>query len=141
MKREHKFEVLEHTADVGVTGFGQTMAEAFESAACGMFSLVADLDKYEPTESREVVATADDSLNLLERFLSALLVIFDGDALLPLNFEIVEMSDEKLVCLVSCRKMGDDIEWFGPTIKAVTYHQMSVEDSGGEWRARVIFDV
>ncbi|MHB9036766.1 MAG: archease [Armatimonadota bacterium] len=141
MKREHKFEVLEHTADVGVVGLGRTKAQAFESAAYGMFSIVADLDKYEPTDVSEVVAIGDDDVSLLERFLSSLLVIFDGDGLLPLDFEITEISARRLVCRVSSRKIGDDIEWFGPTIKAVTYHQMSVEEISGEWRAQVIFDV
>jgi SHS2 domain-containing protein len=141
MRREHKFEVLEHTADVGVIGLGKSMADAFESAAYGMFSIMADLDKYEPTDSSEVVAVGDDDIALLERFLSSLLVIFDGDDLLPLDFEITEISEGKLVCRVSCRKIGDEIEWLGPTVKAVTYHQMSVDEIDGEWRAQVIFDV
>jgi len=141
MKREHKFELIEHTADVGVIGKGKTMADAFESAAYGMFSIIADLEKYEPTDSTQVVATGDDDITLLERFLSSLLVIFDGDGLLPLDFEITEISSGRLTCWVSAKKISDDIEWIGPTIKAVTYHMMSVEDHAGEWRAQVIFDV
>ncbi|MCE5314912.1 MAG: archease [Armatimonadota bacterium] len=141
MKREHKFEVLEHTADVGVVGLGRTMAEAFEAAAYGMFSIVANLEKYDPTIWVHVEASGDDYITLFERFLSSLVVIFDGDGLLPLDFEITEISSTSLACVVSCRKIGDDIEWLGPTIKAVTYHLMSVENVDGHWRAQAIFDV
>ncbi|MCE5324072.1 archease [bacterium] len=141
MKREHKFELIEHTADIGVIGYGGSKAEAFENAAFGMFSIMADLDKYEPTDIIEVVATGDDDIALLERFLSSLIVLFDGDGLMPLDFKMIDLSAGKLVCMVSYRKIADDIEWLGPSIKAVTYHRMSVERSEGTWCAQAIFDV
>ncbi len=141
MKREHKFEILEHTADIGVVGHGRDMAEAFENTAYGMFSIMADLDRYEPTEQRSVTAVGEDDVALLEHFLSSLLVLFDAERLLPLEFEITEISFGRLTCWVSARKIGDDIEWIGPQVKAVTYHQMAVESKGGEWTAKAIFDV
>jgi len=141
MSREHKFELLEHTADVGVVGYGDTMADAFESVAYGMFSIMADLDKYTPTEHRNVVAVGDDDITLLERFLSSMLVLFDGDGLLPLDFEINEISSWRLTCQVSACKVTNSIEWLGPQVKAVTYHQMAVENQDGGWMAKAIFDV
>ena len=141
MAREHKFEILEHTADFGVIGRGVTMAEAFENAAYGMFTVVADLEKYQATGQQEITVAGADDVNLLERFLSSLLVMFDGDALLPLDFEITEISMGRLTCWVDTRPVADDVEWLGPTVKAVTYHQMAVENRDGEWFARAIFDV
>lgn len=117
------------------------MAEAFENTAYGMFSVVADLSKYEPTGQQSVTVAGTDDVALLERFLSSLLVIFDGDCLLPLDFEITDISMGRLTCWVSTRPFGDDIEWFGPTIKAVTYHQMKVDGQGKEWTTKAIFDV
>ena len=141
MSREHRFETLEHTADVGILGRGVTMAEAFENVAYGMFSIMADLSRYEPNVSRSVAAVGGDDVTMLERFLSALLVLFDADRILPLDIEITEISFGKLVAWVSGRKIGDDIEWLGSQVKAVTYHQMKVESTQGEWRAQAIFDV
>jgi len=142
MKREHRFETFEHTADIGITGIGGTMAEAFENTAYGMFSIMADLGKYTPTTQKSVVALGgEEDVIMLERFLSSLLVIFDGDGLLPLEFDITEISFGRLKCWVSARKIGDDIEWLGPQVKAITYHKMSVENRADEWRANVIVDV
>lgn len=141
MSREHRFEILEHTADFGVMGMGRMMADAFESAAYGMFTIVADLEKYEATEQKKVTVVGSDDVTLFERFLSSLLVIFDGDRLLPLDFEITEISMGRLTCWVSTRPIGDDIEWLGPSIKAVTFHQMAVENRDGEWIAKAIFDI
>lgn len=141
MMREHKFETIEHTADIGVVGCGNTMADAFESVAYGMFSLMADLDKYQPDTQAKVTAVGIDDVALLERFLSSLLVVFDGDMLLPLDVEITEISFGKLTAWVSAKKIGDDIEWTGTQVKAVTYHQMKVENKDGQWCAQAIFDV
>lgn len=141
MGREHRFEITEHTADVGVIGKGSSMAEAFENAAFGMFSIMTDLGRYAPTGQQSITVAGVDDVALLERFLSSLLVIIDGDRLLPLDFDITEISMGHLTCWVSTRPIGDDIEWFGPMIKAVTYHQMAVENSGPEWIAKAIFDV
>ena len=141
MAHEHEFELTEHTADIGVIASGGTLAEAFESAAYGMFSIVADLDKYRPTSVVTIDTKGDDNISLLGRFLSSLLVIFDGDSLLPLDFEIVQISENILTCRVSVREFGDDIEWIGPAIKAVTYHAISVENQDSKWRVAVIFDV
>ncbi len=140
MKREHKFETIEHTADIGVVGYGSSMAEAFENAAYGMFKIMADLEKYEPTCSEVVHAAGDDDVVLLQNFLSQLIVLFESKNVLPLEFEITEISLGRLTCWVSARPIGPDIEWTGPAVKAVTYHQMAVE-SNGEWRARAILDV
>lgn len=141
MNREHRFEVVEHTADVGVIGHGETMADAFESAAYGMFSVMAELDRYEPDTQRSVAAAGADDIELLERFLSSLLVLFDAERVLPVDFEITEISFGRLVCWVSAKKIDDSIEWLGPQVKAVTYHQMAVESKAGEWTAKAIFDV
>ncbi len=141
MAREHTFETIEHTADVGIVGRGKTMAEAFENTAYGMFSIMADLDSYLPTEKRTVTVDGDDDVSLLQSFLSALVVLLDGDAVLPLEFYITELEGGHLTCEVSARPIGDDIEWLGPGVKAVTYHQMAVGEEDGEWSARAILDV
>ena len=141
MTHEHRFEMIEHTADVGVVGIGDDMAGAFENCAYGMFSVMADLANYKPNAHKSVVAVGTENVELLQRFLSALLVLFDGDRLLPVDIEITEISLGRLTAWVDAKKIDESIEWLGPQVKAVTYHQMSVEESSGVWRAKAIFDV
>ena len=38
-----RFEILDHTADIGIIAFGSTLPELFEHAAYGMCSLMFDL--------------------------------------------------------------------------------------------------
>ena len=41
---ERDFEVINHTADVGIRAYGANMGQAFANAARALFSLIAELD-------------------------------------------------------------------------------------------------
>ena len=138
---ERTFQILEHTADKGVAGAGRTMAEAFENTAYGMFSLFVDPEAYQPTMKREIVVSADDREQLLWTWLSELMYIFEVDRQVALDFKIVEISDTSLKSEVAMRPIGKDIEWLGSGVKAVTYHQLKVEETDGLWRTQVYVDV
>jgi SHS2 domain-containing protein len=138
---EHAFEILEHTADKGVAASGRTMAEAFEAAAYGMFSLFVDPGAYQPTGEREVSVEGDDREMLLWAWLSELHFIFEVDRVLPLDFHIVEIDDTSLQARILIRPIGPDIEWHGSAVKAITFHQLKVEETDTGWRVQVYVDV
>lgn len=138
---EHTFEILEHTADKGVAARGSTMAEAFENAAYGMFALFVDPSAYQPTEEREIAVEADEREMLLWSWLSELHFIFEVDRVLPVDFRILEIDDTKLKAKIALRPIGPDIEWHGSAVKAITFHQLKVEETDGQWRVQVYVDV
>ena len=138
---EHRFEQIEHTADIGIEATGDTLAEAFENAACGMFSVMADIAGMSPSRTIEVRAEADDLASLLHNWLAELIYRFDAEKVLPVEFKVEELTETSLTAKVGVRLFSADIEWIGPAIKAVTYHQLTVERTPGGWRTRVIFDV
>ena len=117
------------------------MAEAFENTAYGMFSLFVDPEAYQPTMNREITVSADDREQLLWTWLSELMYIFEVDRELALDFKIVEITDTSLRSEVAMRSIGKDIEWLGSGVKAVTYHQLKVEQTDGLWRTQVYVDV
>lgn len=138
---ERTFQILEHTADKGIAATGKTMAEAFENAAYGMFSLIADLTQYQPTVTRKVVVAAEDKEQLLWTWLSELLFNFEVEKQFPLDFEIVDLGDRILRANVAIRPVDVDIEWLGSAVKAVTYHQLKVEETPEGWKVQVYLDV
>ncbi|MBI2843498.1 MAG: archease [Armatimonadetes bacterium] len=138
---ERTFQFLEHTADKGVAATGKTMAEAFENAAYGMFSLFVDLSKYLPTTQREFAVNADDVEQLLWAWLSDLHFNFEVNGELPVDFQITGISDTGLSAIVSVRPVGEDIEWLGSPVKAVTFHQLKVEQTDEGWRVQAYVDV
>lgn len=138
---ERIFEILSHTADKGVAGFGHTMAEAFESTAYGMFSLMVDLKEQKYTSEREITVLAADREQLLWEWLAELVFIFDVERILPVEFKVEEIDDTHLRATVYTRPIADDIEWLGAIVKAVTFHQLQVEESEKGWKTRVYVDV
>jgi SHS2 domain-containing protein len=137
---EHRFEYLEHTADKGVIGYGDTLEGALENIAYGTFMLMADLPSYQSTESRDIKVAADDAVGILMAWLKELLYVFEVDQVLPVEFRVNAIADGNLAAKVGVRAFGPDIEWLGQ-VKAVTYHEMKVEKLDGGYRVQAIVDV
>lgn len=136
-----RFEVLAHTADKGIRAFGSGLEDLFENAACGMFSLMAELDKYAPVETREFELEAPDLASLLRMWLAELVYHFEVDRILFVDFEIERIEEGRLRGVARGLPFSDNIEWLGSSVKAVTHHDLYVRRTDERWEAQVIFDV
>ena len=135
-----RYRVLPHTADVGIAAAGATVEEAFENAAFGMFDLMFDLAGVPATEECRVEAAGGHPGELLVAWLSALLAEAEIRGLALCRFG-VEMLGGGRLRGTAAGGAGDARELRGPPVKAVTYHDLAVEEVPGGWEARVIFDV
>ncbi len=133
-----RFEQIEHTADVGIRAFGKTASALFESAAAGMFSLVADVGRVQPVGEVVVRLAADDLPGLLVAWLSELLFLHETQHLLFSRFQ-VRVRGTKLHARVWGEAIDKRRHGLKLAIKAVTYHRLSVNTEKGV--AEVIFDV
>ncbi len=134
------FELIDHTADVGVVATGRDLKEVFANAARGMFSIIAELEGIEERVSREVEVTSDDLESLLIEWLNELLFIFDVEHILFGRFEILELEDRRLRARVHGEKVDLRRHELKTGIKAATYHMLKIEKDD-VFRAKVIFDV
>ena len=135
------YEVIEHTADVGLVARGGDMRELFVNAGLGMLSLMVDLDGVEPREERRIEIQARDREGLLVRWLTELLYFLDAEEMLFRRLEIEELSDIHL----RGRALGERIDrdrhrlHFG--VKAVTRHLLEIAPEDGGYRATILFDI
>jgi len=134
------FEVIDHTADVGIIAHGQDLAEVFANAAAGMMSFVIARDAVRSVETRQVVVTADDRDGLLVAWLNELLVLLNGDGFIPREFHIERLEATRLEAEVVGEPVDPQRHHFRLDVKAATYHQLEIGRNHG-WHARVIFDV
>ncbi|XP_068029079.1 protein archease isoform X2 [Anomalospiza imberbis] len=74
-----KYEYLDHTADVQLHAWGDTLEEAFEQCAMAMFGYMTDTGTVEPVDTVEVEAEGHDLLSLLFHFLDEWLYKFSAD--------------------------------------------------------------
>ncbi len=135
------FEVLEHTADVGIVVHGADLAELFANAGVGMFALMVDLEGVEEREERLIQVEGRDRETLLVRWLTELLYYLDAEEMLFRRFEMEELTERRL----RARGFGEPIDrgrhelHFG--VKAVTRHMLEIAPEDGGWRATVLFDI
>ena len=135
------FEILEHTADVGIVAHGCSLAELFANAATGMFAIMAELEGVRQTEERQIQVEGRDHEGLMVRWLTELLYYLDAEELLFSRFVVEEVSETRL----RARAFGERIDaerhrlHFG--VKAVTRHMLEVAQEEDDYRAQVLFDI
>ena len=138
MKKE--FEILDHTADVGIIAYGSNINEAFANAAKGMFSLITDLGDIEESEYRDTELTAPDQESLLVEWLNELIYLFDVENMLFKRFDIIQLSETYLKARSYGHKVDSSKHKLRMGIKAVTYHMLKIDKSNGS-RVQVLFDI
>ena len=136
-----KYEFINHTADVGIKVWGESLESLFENAAYSMFDILAELDKVKEKESLRVEIEGKRTDELLVDWLRNLLYKFNGEAYLLKEFNIEEISKKGLKAKVRGEKLNLSRHTLRTEIKAVTYHGLEVKKTGQGWEAQVIFDV
>jgi len=135
------FELLEHTADVGVIAYGQTLAEAFVHAAEGMYSVMVNLEGVREEEERSLAVEAHDWPSLLVAWLSELVYFSDVDGLVFKRFEIKEMEPHSLRATAYGEKIDRQRHELGAGVKAITRHMLEVDEEEDGCRVQVLLDI
>jgi len=134
------FEVLEHTADIGIVARGKGLEEAFANAALGLFSLITELNTVKEMTSRELVAEARDPEDLLVEWLNGLIYFFDVENLLFCRFEFQELLSTRFVARAYGEKADLSRHPIKLGVKAATHHMLKVEKGNG-YLVQVLFDI
>jgi SHS2 domain-containing protein len=134
------FELIDHTADIGIIAYGRDEREVFATAAYGMFSIIAELDGIAESVCREVQVSADDEGELLVTWLNELLYLVDVESIIFKRFDILELGECRLRANAYGERFDPSRHRLKTQIKAATYHLLKLEKDNG-FRAQIIFDV
>ncbi len=145
MDDEHStkpYEVLEHTADIGILVRGKRVEELFEKAAYAMFDLITDIEKVYAVGKYRVRIESPTLEDLLVDYLSELLYVYSVEFVLMSDFNvIIHKRDENYT--LSGVALGEPIDKsrhnIKMEIKAVTYHELEINLKEGY--AKVLFDI
>jgi len=134
------YEVIEHTADIGIIVRGRDPAELFCNAASGMLSLLTEVDTLRQDIIQEINLEAGDTETLLVQWLNELLYIMYTEKLVLCKFDVL-IDGTRLAARCAGQKMDLKSHGFRREIKAATYHDLEVVERNGEYSARIIFDI
>jgi SHS2 domain-containing protein len=134
-----RYRLIEHTADIGLIAYGDTLAEAFGNAAYGMFSIIAELDRVTDKQSRQLEVSNGDLEGLLFEWLNRLLYYFDVEMLLFKRFEVDILSEKRLKAKCYGEQYDPSRHQLKTGVKSATYHMLRVDRQKNE--VQVIFDI
>ena len=135
------YEVFEHTADIGLYAYGDTLAELFIHAAQGMESLMVAPEQVQIQVSRTISVQGHDAVSLLIAWLNELIVLFDTEYLLFKDFEIDVITETRLRGRASGEPYDVKRHDLSSAIKAVTWHEAAIELTDRGYKATIIFDI
>ncbi|NWG02103.1 MAG: archease [Syntrophaceae bacterium] len=140
-KNEKTFEVLDHTADIGLVVYGEDSKTLFENAGRAFFHLITDLRKVKSRTERQIQIKGESLDRLMVDWLSELLYFHDVESLLFKRFNVISIGEKGLIAIVKGERFQEGVHVIKTEVKAVTYHQIEVGQKNGRWRAQIIFDL
>jgi len=140
MAKKKDFEVINHTADVGIIAYGGDISQAFANAARGLFSLITELDDVKEVLHRDVELTASDEESLLVEWLNELIYQFDTEGIIFKRFDIIQLNSTHLKARGYGEKVDKSKHKIKIGVKAATYHMLKV-DKGDGYKVQVLFDI
>jgi len=135
------YQIIDHTADLGIIVKGPDVKNLFIRAAQAMTDLMVKGDISKKTVIRNVSLQGEDFPDLMVRWLGEILYLFHGEKLLVHSIKITSISPITLKSTLTLTSFEPEHHQVIREIKAVTYHQISVDNVNDGWRTRVIFDI
>jgi SHS2 domain-containing protein len=134
------YELIDHTADVGIRVMAASLDALFETAALALTELMTDTTMVEPRLERTVDVKEESLDLLLVCWLQEVLYLIDTEGLVFSVFE-VRIEGAALQATLRGEPFNPEIHPRRSDVKAVTYHHLEVASRGDGWEARVILDI
>ncbi|MDH4068207.1 MAG: archease [Dehalococcoidia bacterium] len=139
MKRT--FEIVDHTADVGIVAYGTDIEELFCNAALALFSLITEPESIQEKSHLNLRVSSDERDSLLVEWLNELIYFFDAKHILFNRFDIERLTENELKA--TCHGEGFDPmkHKIKRGVKAATYHMLSIDKNNAGYKAHIILDI
>jgi SHS2 domain-containing protein len=137
----NSYTILDHPADLGIEARGGSLAEAFQQAAEGLIAVVTDPALIDPREEQRIDLHAADHEQLLVRWLSEILYLYDGKHFLAGQFSIRTLTPTSLSAVIYGEPLNPTRHSARLDIKAVTYHQLTIHEEKGTITLRIYLDI
>jgi len=137
--------ILEHSGDLKIRAQGRDFLEALANASEGMMNQIVPSEEVEEREERPVEAAGDDEPVQAAAFLNELLFLTYARHWLPRRVRTMTRCTRNDCRVIEAVVAGEP---WDPTrhhskyeIKAVTYHELSVQPEGGLTTIQFVCDL
>lgn len=151
-KKESKYTIIDHTADIGLKVIGKNFYDLVKNALEGLYNIICDVKKVEPRRKYKVVVSGKESNTasndlFLVKILNEFIYITATKHLLFRKFMIDKSTsemfsyDKKIVVWgygeeYDYQRHGHIVE-----VKAATYHKVFIRKKNRYFYTKVFFDM
>lgn len=132
---------IDHTGDIGIEISAPNLGQLFTRAAWGMFSVLTDPATVDPKQAHAITVEGTDRDDLMVQWLSELNFLHVTQHVLFSKFTIDELEDTRLVATAWGEPTDPKRHTVYTEIKAITYHQLEIRETGDGWHVQIIFDM
>ncbi len=136
-----KYEQIDHTADIGLKIFGNSLLDLFANAGSALCDTLTDISEVSPTTKQIFHLQRDTTEELLIEWMGNLLYTFETEDLLFSRFSIISIDKNSLSAEAEGEFFNSAIHTIKNGVKAVTYHKLKIEEKDGLWQAEVVLDI
>jgi SHS2 domain-containing protein len=135
------YELLEHPADIGFRAFAETLPGLYAASALAMLSIGYDPAAAEPRHEYPLAVESGDREALMVDWLNEVLYCFDGRRIAFREFRVVSFRDHAIAAVGLGEPRDPERHRANLIVKAVTWHQLKIEQRDGIWTAEVYLDI
>ena len=137
------YEFIEHTADVIVRAYGDTLEEAFAHAALGMFDIITAGAVVQSEREISFEVSSIDREGLLVKFLSELIVFHEVEPFVAASVRVTFGEGDSLKAVARGERFDPQKHGGGTPVKGVSYHLMEISEGnpGAPCHVQVLFDI
>jgi SHS2 domain-containing protein len=136
-----RFEILEHTADVGIKAEAVDLAGLFEAATLGLLDIIGTWAPGPAPSSVDLALEAPDTGALLVDWLGEVLYVHDSRDAVVTSLDMLEVTPARAAGRLGIAPRDEAAYEGGTQVKAITYHRLAVEQTPDGWTATVYVDV
>jgi SHS2 domain-containing protein len=123
-----RYELFDHTADLGIRVFAATRAELVPLAAEALYAAIGELRPAGDPRPILVEFHGEDAAVLLRDFLSELLYAFEQERRMMTSIQIAEFSASRMAVTGESREVDETASVLMREVKAVTYHELALRE-------------
>lgn len=135
------YKTFNHTADLGVEICGPDCNQLFINAGRTLFDLICGTSAIDKKTAVPVTVEGSGYDDLMINWLRELLYLHQVKGYLLSTFIIHELDAFHLIATVTGEQFDARRHELLREIKAVTYHQLTIEQGEEGWTARIVFDI
>ena len=141
MQKPSGYELRDHTADIALYAWSDTLEGLFASAGRGLYAAIGELKPMGSAVGAVIELRAGDAESLLHDFLSELLFHFETKHVLYSDFEFTRLDDNVLRANARVADMDERGSILDREVKAVTFHDVSIVRASGQYQVTFILDI